>query len=175
MKYFLTFILIFFSFHTQSKLIQGELIVDGFVKNPTCSIILPPEEIDLGSYTPRDLIVGNTKVVNLHITVDCASSYSNGEFRGIYLNLMPLPFSPAIGSAVPGAMKTNLTGVGVQLSWDYNFGRLEFGENINSFHSSTGIFNIDISSKLIAIGSLLEENIGKGTAKAGMVISLSYF
>ncbi|HGS5703618.1 TPA: fimbrial protein [Vibrio diabolicus] len=163
------------SLNAVAKIAEGELLVKGVVKNPTCSVEAPPEEVALGSYTPGDLILNKSKVVDLDITVDCSGSYSNGEFRGIYVNLNPLPSSPAVGSSMPGTMKTNLEGVGVKLSWDYNFNTLRFGDDVNPFSNNTGLFYINIRSQLVALSNYSESTIERGAAKAGMIVSLSYF
>ncbi|HGS4979245.1 TPA: fimbrial protein [Vibrio parahaemolyticus] len=174
-KNFLFLSVAFISTSILAKEVTGELVVKGIVKNPTCIVDAPAEEVSLGSYTPRQLINGSVNEVSVSVGVDCGESYKNGEFRGIYLNLTPLPSSPPVGSTMPSTMQTNLQGVGVKLAWDYNFGKLEFGQNINGISNNTGVFNINLKSKLVAIGSGDESTIERGTAKAGMVISLSYF
>ncbi|ELN6870693.1 hypothetical protein RZY50_004201 [Vibrio parahaemolyticus] len=174
-KNFLFLSVAFISTSILAKETAGELIVKGIVKNPTCIVDAPAEEVSLGSYTPMQLINGSVNEINVSIGVDCGESYKNGEFRGIYLNLTPLSSSPAVGPTMPSTMRTNLQGVGVKLAWDYNSGKLEFGQNLNGFSNNIGIFNINLKSKLVAIGSGDESTIERGTAKAGMVISLSYF
>jgi type 1 fimbria pilin len=181
--YFSCFFIIsvFFSSNIYAKLLltQADFTIIGSVTIPTCSINGVSsgglsQTIDMGFYTAKDIVTGNTKEIDIPLIINC-SNYLG--LNGVALSLSQLGAYGPVGYSQLGAIKTNLKGVSLSLIWKDDNTPVDLTEGVEKIleNKNNNIIDGSIKAKLLLMPSFSLTKIGKGFLRSGVNVALRYY
>lgn len=167
------------SFPALTKETIAIVTVEGIVSMPTCSVNGKisdglSQTIDMGLYAANTVITGDTKNIDVPIIIHCSNPVGMG---GISLSLSTLGAYAPVGSSQPGAIKTNLKGVSIEMKWKSDNTPVSLNAGVNKQFPKNDSNNYDASmiSKVLPMPGFSLTTMEKGHFKSGVNIKLSYY
>lgn len=174
----ISFILLI-SFPALAKETTAIVNIEGIVSIPTCSINGKTsaefsQSVDMGLSTADAVISGKTKNIDVPLIIQCPNSVG---LDGISLSLSTLGAYVPVGSSQPGAIKTNLKGVSIEMKWKSDNTPVSLNAGVNKQFPNNDGNNYDASmiSKVLPIPGFSFATMEKGYFKSGVNIKLSYY
>ena len=171
----------FFSSDIYAELLltQADFTITGSVTIPTCSINGInsgdlSQTIDMGFYTAKDIVAGNTKKIDVPLIINCASYIG---LNGVALSMSQLGSYGPVGYSQLGAIKTNLKGISLSLSWKDDNAPVDLTEGVEKTleNNSSNIMDGSIQAKLLLMPTFSLDKIEKGFLRSGVNIALRYY
>ncbi|PSW79351.1 fimbrial protein [Photobacterium damselae] len=174
----LPFILLI-SFPSLAKEVTATVTIEGTVSVPTCTVNSKisdglSQTVDMGLETASSVISGSTKDIDIPIIIHCLNTTG---MNGISLSLSTLGAYAPVGSSQPGAIKTSLEGVSVEMKWKNDSTPVSFNADEKKQFpvNDSNIYDASIISKVLPIHGFSLASMEKGSFKSGVNITLSYF